>query len=519
MKLHVDKKLWGIEEVRGIKGAEFSTAVKFTQLKPGRVFVFPLVSENNEMWQVGKNEFVILSGRELFHVKLQVKSGVEILFRAPACNAKSLFDKSFFYFETTSSSAHIYSVLDHQEIRDVLRNAIDPDVEVTIEKTSAKRPMLIKIEAPYLTAYFLLVAPIEDSSILKATDSIVECDRGSGVPFLCLGLYECSVSQVRSFRDFVKLARERCEEARLAEYYEECGGYLIDGKNAIGIFTQKTYGDNVSYEFSPDDFFSKVAIPKLLLANGLVEVVPKKICSFLGKAVDTPQYSIGLSSDVLIITEHNEDGDSSYALEMYGKTCLGVRQIGTRDFLAIITENPSTLITEIRRILKHDSADKYVWDYLPDSNGNRTSVTPIFCQLTDDIILYENGADDHPGCHHLEMWSISKKQPVNVVDSFYDLCWSTANSYVCHMEKQILVNPIGEDNIGKDPKIMIALRLYRPKEYCDIYALIDPSKKFRVHGKVYNMLADTVISKSKTVRGLVKLFCENEALKSKIPSL
>lgn len=492
MKLHIDQKLWGVEEVTGLKGADFSVAAKFTELKPGRVLVFPLVSENNEIWQVEKDEFMLLSGHELFHVRVSAKTGAEILFRAPAENAKGLFNKAFFYYEDSSSNAHIYSVFNRLTIRDVLRKIIDPGVSVVIEKTSENQTVLVRIDAPYLSAHFLL----------------------EGAP-LQLRLFDSTSSHIKTFNGFVALAKERCNEVKIAEYYEKCGGYLIDGLNAIGIFSQRFYGDSIAYEFASEDYFSKVAIPRLLMANNLVEVVPKKLCSFLGKTVDTPEYSIGLSSDVLIITEHTDSGDRSYALEMYGETCLGVRQTGERDFLAITTKNPSTPLTEIKRIIKHGAADKYVWDRLPCSSGERDSTASIFCQLTNDIILYEEGVNDHPGCHHFEMWSISKKHLVNVIDSFYDLCWSTNEAFICHMAKQILVRPMGEKNIDKDPQVMIALRLYQPKQYCDVYALINPSKKYRVHGKAFNMLADSMTSKPRTVRGLVKIFKDNMSLKKK----
>lgn len=492
MKLHVNSGLWEVKEVSNLKGTDFSTAAIFTELKPGRTFVFPLISENSEIWQVAKDEFVILSGGELVHIKLQTKSGAITLFKTPAKIVQSLLDGIYFYFESFSSKGHIYSVHDHLELEMILKNTIDPDVVVKILNASENRPMLIQIEAPYLLGRFLL----EEHST-------------------SLVFYDCDNSNVKDFEDFVALAKERCSEERLAKYYEKCGGYSINGNEAVGIFTEKTYGNSTTYEFSPNEFFNKVAIPKLLLANNLIETMPNKICSFLGKTIDTPEFSIGLSSDVLIITEHKDDGDKFYALEMYGETCLGITQIGEKDFLAINAKNPSTPFVEVRRFMKYGTADKYVWDSLPSSHSEKHSVAPIFCQLTDDIIVYAGEYIDRFNSRDIDMWSISKKKLVNLADSFDDLRWATADSYICHMEKQILVKPMAKKNTKQDPQIMIALRLYRPKEHCDVYALIDPSKKYRIHGKVYNMLADSIISKPRTVRGLVKLFKENESLKQK----
>lgn len=67
MKLHINMDLWEIKQLRDLRGADFSMAAKFVELKPGRIFVFSLASEDNEIWQVGKNEFVLLSGDEMLH--------------------------------------------------------------------------------------------------------------------------------------------------------------------------------------------------------------------------------------------------------------------------------------------------------------------------------------------------------------------------------------------------------------------------------------------------------------------
>ena len=505
-----DIKEWGIKQLTDIKGADFSVAFSFTN-STGDEILLPMVSADNKIWQVAKDDFVVLSGHEIFHIRLSRANGAEILFRASAEIAKGLFDMAFFYFEDGMGISYIYSVIDGLEIRSIFEKLIDPMISVSVEK----QPLRIRIEAPYITARFLLRKPLDDASDLTLEDSVVDSGRDAGMPLLCLGFCDCSVGWVRNFDDFAKLAKERCTEVRIAEYYEKSGGYLIRGKMARGIFHLKEYTSGNIYEFLPEAFFNDIAIPRLLSENHLVEVGPSKKCGFFGITINTPDFSIGLSRDLLIINEHGED-ERKYALEMYGETCLGIRQIGEKSFLAILSENPAIPTAEIKRFSKYPAGDKYAWDVLDPINGGKSYVYPIFSQLTDDIILFEKEPTSHTGCHDYEMWSISKNQLVNTSNMFYELCQHAFDPSVGHIIKQILVKPAGEENIDKNPQIMIVIRLYRPKEYCDVYALIDPQKKYRVYGKAYNMLSDSMTKKPKTLSALVKLFKENISLKPKI---
>lgn len=516
MLLHVKEDFWDVKEIKDLQGVDFFTAARFTDLKANEVYIFPLVSDQNDIWQVGEKEFVLLSGHEIFHIGFTKGKGVEIFFRQPAEFCKSLFDGAFFYFEDVMEISHIYSLIDRLEIKNIIKNAIGPEVNVVIEKPTSDNPLLIRLEIAHVTARFLLRGPVEDVSLLGVGNSVVESDRQPEDLMLCLGFYDSSVKSVRNFEDFSKLAKEGCRELKIAEYYERCGGYLIEDRMVRGIFTQKLYTDSVKYEFSPDDFFNRVAIPKLLAANGLVEVAPKKPCAFLGESIDNSEYSIGLSHDILIIVEHTGTGNKTYALEMYDQACLGLRQVGKNTFLAITSVfpgEPDVGFAQLRHFTKNGAAGNFVWDDFTISLDGKSYVSTAFCQLTDDIILFEKEPESHSGNHHLDMWSISKDRLVNLTNTFYDLYWPKNNSHIAHSEKQILVKPIGKKYVSKEPQIMLAVRLYRPKAYCDVFALINPQTKYRIYGKVYNMLADSMTAKPRVANDLVKLLDENEALK------
>ena len=494
MVLHVKEKFWNVTEITEIVGADFATAISFVELHSNETYIFPAVSSQNEIWQVGEMEFVLLSGHEMFHIGLFPDRGIETFFRRPAEFCKPLFENSYIYFENAMGTSHLYSVLEQSEISMVLENLIDPSISVTIEKSAGEKPMRISIKAPQLTGVFLLRKPPLEP-----------------------GFYSCTVSSVRTFEQFVKLAKERCKEARVAEYYEKCGGYSIDGGMVRGIFTQKIYGNSVAYEFSPDDFFNRVAIPKLLLANGLIEVGPNKPCVFLGQTIDNPKYTIGLSHDALMIVEHTEKGDKAYALEMYGQACLGLRQVGEDSFLAITScptdEPPMWSAAQLRHFVPQEPAGNFVWDDFTISIDGKSYVSTTFCQLTDDIILFERDPKTHNN-HHFDMWSISQDRLVNLADTFCNICCSKHNWDVAHTEKQILVKRIGKKYIDKEREILLAIRLYRPKEYCDVFALLDPSAKFRVFGKVYNMLTDSITAKPRVFNDLIKMLDQNEDTKA-----
>lgn len=493
MVLHVKEEFWNLTETTEIKGVDFTTAISFVELNSNETYIFPAVSSQNEVWQVGEKEFVVLSAHEMFHIGLFPDRGIETFFRVAAEFCKPLFENTYIYFENAMGVSHLYSVSEQSDISETLKNLIDPNIDVTIEKSSGDKPMQIYIKAPQLAGVFLLrKSPLEP------------------------GFYSCTVGWVRTFWQFVKLARERCREARIAEYYEKCGGYSINGEIVQGIFTQKIYGDSVVYEFSPDDFFNRVAIPKLLMANGLIEVAPNKSCVFLGKIINNQKYTIRLSHDVLIIIEHTEDGDKTYALEMYNQTCLGLHQIGENSFLAITScraDEPAMWPAQLRRFVKQGPAGNFVWDDSAISIDGKSYISTTFCQLTDDIILFENNPNSHAS-HHFNMWSISQDRLVNLADTFCNICCSKYNWDAAHAEKQILVKRVGKKYVDKEREILLAVRLYRPKEYCDVFALLDPKAKYRVFGKVYNMLTDSVTTKPRVFNDLVKMLDQNEDYKA-----
>ena len=494
MTLHVKSEFWDIKEILGLRGTEFSTAISFTNLESKQTHIFPAISDQNEIWQVGDTEFMVLSGCELFHIGIFREKGIETFFRKPANSYASLFDDSYICFEDFTGFASIYVVAERLELSKILENLIDPLIHVSIEKPCNELPMLVCISAPHLVGRFLLRKEPLD-----------------------LSFWDCTVGWVRHFKQFVQLAKERCKEIRTAKYYEKCGGYLIDDKLVRGIFTQKFYGDSVAYEFIPDNFFNRVAIPRLLAENGLVEVTPKKPCVFFGEPIETSKYSIGLTQDVLIIVEHADDGDKTYALEMYGQACLGLRQVKDDAFLAITSvcaDESDAGFVQLRHFAKNGATGNFFWDDSSISTNGKNYISAVSCQLDSDTILFEKEPKTHASDHHLDMWSISKDRMINLTDVFCDVFWPKGNQQVAHTEKQLLVRPIGKGYVDKQPQILLAVRLYQPKQFCDVFALIDPRTKYRVFGKVYNMLADSMTSRPRVVNDLIKLLFQNEQLKS-----
>ena len=280
---------------------------------------------------------------------------------------------------------------------------------------------------------------------------------------------------------------------------------------AQGVFTE----NNGQYEYSPDDFFRNVATGKLLAANNLSPGLPSNPCVFLRGEVDDDEYLIKPSHEVLII-EDKKNG-KTYGMEMYGECCIGTMRTGENDFLALtepLCDAGEYLVDcpdKLRRFIR-TTAGKFVWDSGSYSLGPHSVVRADRCQLDDDTIVFTTD-EDYNAYSSFEMWSISKNRRVNPVDEFDALKKATTEPYVCHMERQIMVKYRNHPQWKAWP--MIVVRLYAPKEYCDVFALINPNKKYRIYGKVYNMLADSMVEGPKTIYGLTKMFNENRKLKLK----
>lgn len=488
MTLRTELENWEVEEIRDIKGCEFSVALKFaTENYRHRkdVYIFPLASETkeNEIWQVRNNEFVIFNNPELCHILIS-DNGIQTLFRTPAIRPGSIFGnngKKFFLFEDSSYTTHIYSVSDRDELLNLVREIIDPAANVSIE--DAPHSLIILVELHGLSHRFPLDLLLEDESNL-------ECGLGA---------------------DFIYKAQMRCREFKVAEYYEKCGGYYIGNSSVAvqGIFTE----NDGQYEFHPDDFFKNVAIEKLLAANNLVPGLPADACPFFRKGVDDEDYFIDLSNEVLIIED--KKNAKTCGLEMYGERCVGVMRTGENEFLAL-TEPPSTgrfvdSPTRLRRFVRN-TAGKFLWDVDSCGLSSRAVVRPDRCQLDDDTIVFTT-EQDYNVYSSFEMWSISKNRLAGPIDGFDAIKKATKEPYVSHTERQIMVRYRNHPQWKALP--MIVVRIYAPREYCDIFALIDPRKKYRVYGKVYNMLADSMVEGPKTAHGLVKMFENNRELKLK----
>lgn len=476
---------WEVEEIQNINGTEFPAILKLMYKEWGRKekFVFPLATaaEKNEIWQVGNMEFVIYNKPELYHVEFQPNSGYSLIFRAAAHSPARMENEAFFYFEDVRHNAYIYSVADRKLLSEVFKEIIDPDVKTVVEKPTREAPLMIRLEAPYLTTCF------------EMADSVESMD----------------------YKEFAAEAKRRCEEARIAKYYEMCGGYYLCCKRDLGP-VQKTMVRgylNENGEYQPDEFF-KIITNRLVEVNNLYPTLPNYQCSFYGKAIEDDDFSVGLSHDVLIIKDKQKN--KIFALEMYGKNCVGLKRTGKWEFFALLA-NPyvgwhNTDPMELK-CFDYLMGDRFQWQTgvyrLPDN----AIIRPNCCQLDDDTIVFVDGekSKDYNVYSSFEMWSISKNRRANLIDDFEDLKDATRGPYVSYTERLIMVrNP---HPIKTRP--MIALRLYAPKEYCDVFALIDPSLEYRVYGKVYNMLADSILEGPKTVYDLVEMFQNNRDLKLK----
>ena len=500
VKLHTDVECWTLEDLCDIRGAEFLGAISFTDLD-GERFVFPVPELGSECdaWQIDRNEFVVLTQNLLSHILLSYKEGTKVLSKIFVEKATGLFDGAFFYFEDFLKDAHIYSVANRLEIRDVFRNLVDPEIHVVVEKDTRQ----IKVEVPYLTARFILVEPTSDGCSVET----------------CLELCGSTSPTVTDFDSFVKLARERYEEVKIANYYEKCGGYYLGGSDekVSGLFTEKKNlaGDSV-YTYLPINNWGELILPKLIEKNHYIPVLPKYGCSFLGCIVDDKDYTIKLSRDILIISNHIGGKDRIYALEMHGENCVGVCRTGKHTFLAI-TEKPQDGISMENSLLKIRcfvvGLDSFYWDYSPYRLGVCSYINPYHCQMTRNVILVMSEPKQGPHVSY-KIYYILENDSIDLIKDFSVLLTNSEKSYIAWDAKQILVRP----KKGIEPRMMIAVRLYLPRRDYDVIALVDPRQKYRVCGKIYSTLINGIIKRGpKTVRGLVKMFEENYALQQKYP--
>ena len=492
MKCHINDSIWGVEEIHDLNLPKYDMAVRFTEKRVDGYYVFLAKSTNIEIWQREAREFAILCGEEFYHIELLDDKGLKIVYRHRATRARAMFERNFFYLEERYEHkirSFIYSMVDRKDLQDIVEEMIDPRVNVVIEPTSGTQPMLIRIEAPYLSARFLLEMPTPEDHLI-------------------LNLWRGDETHVRDFKAFVKEAKIRCKEAAIGEYYENCGGYMVNGKPAKGLFTPTKYRDETRYEFHPDEIFYDLAVPRLLLENDLIQVLPEGRCPFLGESIENFRYSIKPSHDMILITERDETKEQSYALKIPSE-CLGLYQTSDKSFLAILRGNDDEHARLVSFIKSEMSQDGYIWG---DLGGPRSKslITLDNCMVTDDIIAYE----DQENHGDLNLWSISANRSCNPVDGFCDLRCISSDIYVNQMSTQVLAVPAGTN---QEPRIFIAVRVYRPRDYCDVFALFDPKSKYRIYGKAYNVLADEMTAKPRTLRDLVKIFKENEDLKKKIP--
>lgn len=482
MLLHTKLEGWEVEELHELEGAEFSAALRFTHGKWGRkdIFIFPLSFEPEivEVWQVAALDFVVFDGSFLSHLSIQPNKGVETLFKVAAKASWAYYEKKFFYFESTNGDSYVYSVADKEELGKFFRELIGSSIKTIVETGANQGKIMLRLEAPYLAANFLLTSPVQSMA---------------------------------GFADFAKEARLRCEEVETAEYYEKCGGYFLgrgSSKTEVqGIFTKEAG----LFCYSPDNFFRTIATSKLLKTNHLRLSLPGAPCSFYKKIINDEDFLIDLSHDILVIKDKKTG--RIFCLEMYGERCVGLKRTGENDFLAL-TEDAHDGFTNSDplnlRAFKRNSLGKFYWDNNSIGSIQGTVVRPDCCQLDDDTIVFTRDAD-YNIYSSFEMWSISKGKIVDPINGFENLKRATSEPYVCHMERIIMVDSAWCSKAWP----MIVVRIYAPKEYCDVFALIYPGKKYRVYGKVYNMLADSMLRGPKTVHGLVKMFKENRALKLK----
>jgi hypothetical protein len=281
----------------------------------------------------------------------------------------------------------------------------------------------------------------------------------------------------------------------------------------VGLFSPAKYLGETRYEFHPDEIFYHVAIPRLLEENQLIQILPEKPCPFLGQGIENFRYTIKPSHDMILITKRDAEKEESFAIKIPSE-CIGLHQTDNDSFIAILRgydDEHGRLIT----FYKDDSSpDGYAWHDLGGKHS-RSYVVLDNCIMDDNIIVYENRSDkEYATAYSLKMWSLTKNASCDVIDDFTELENINSDIYVNHASTQLLVTPAGSD---MEPRILVALRVYRPRDYCDVYALFDPKNRYRIYGKTYNILADKMTKKPKTLRDLVRIFKENEELKLKIP--
>jgi len=497
MICHINDSIWGVEEIHNLRLPKYEMAVRFTEKRVDGYYVFLAKSLGVEIWQFDNREFGILCGEEFYHIELLDDKGLKIVFRHRAKSVKPLFERNFFLIEDESlwgTSYSIYSMIDRRDLQKILEDKVGPKVKVTVEPTSKEQPMLIRIDAPYISARFLLEAPTEEDHLV-------------------LNHWSGDEEYIRDFDNFVEEMQIRCKEAEVAEYYENCGGYVVNGRPVVGLFSPAKYLGETRYEFHPDEIFYHVAIPRLLEENQLIQILPEKPCPFLGQGIENFRYTIKPSHDMILITKRDAEKEESFAIKIPSE-CIGLHQTDNDSFIAILRgydDEHGRLIT----FYKDDSSpDGYAWHDLGGKHS-RSYVVLDNCIMDDNIIVYENRSDkEYATAYSLKMWSLTKNASCDVIDDFTELENINSDIYVNHASTQLLVTPAGSD---MEPRILVALRVYRPRDYCDVYALFDPKNRYRIYGKTYNILADKMTKKPKTLRDLVRIFKENEELKLKIP--
>ena len=497
MKCHIDDSVWGVEEIHDLRLPKYEMAVRFTEKRVDGYYIFLAKSLDVEIWQFDCREFGILCGDEFYHIELLDDKGLKIIFRHRAKSVAPLFERNFFLIEDESlwgTNYSIYSMIDHGDLQKILENKVGPKVKVVVEPTSKEQPMLIRIDAPYISAHFLLEAPTEDNHLI-------------------LNYWSGDEEHIRNFNDFVKEMQVRSKEAEIAEYYENCGGYVVNGRSVVGLFSPAKYLGETRYEFHPDEIFYHMAIPRLLDENKLIQVLPERPCPFLGQGIENFRYTIRPSHDMILITRRDEEKEESFAIKIPSE-CIGLYQTSDDSFIAVLRGYDDEHGRLITFYADSSSPDGYTWHDL-GGKKSRSFIALDNCLTRDNIILFEDRSDkDYTTTFSLKMWSLSTNTSCDVVDGFTELKHINSDVYVNHTSTQLLVTPAGLDT---GPRVLVALRVYRPRDYCDVYALFDPKDKYRIYGKAYNMLADKMTKKPKTLRDLVKIFKENEELKLKIP--
>ena len=189
MKCHINNSVWGVEEIHDLKLPKYKMAIRFTEKRVDGRYVFLAKSVDVEIWQYGCREFGILCGKEFYHIELLDDKGLKIIYRHGAETIEPLFERNFFLIEEESlwgMGYTIYSMLDRRDLQKILEEKVGSKVKVKVEPTSQEQPMLIRIDAPYISARFLLEAPEEDNHLV-------------------LKYWDGDTDHIRNFNDFLKI--------------------------------------------------------------------------------------------------------------------------------------------------------------------------------------------------------------------------------------------------------------------------------------------------------------------------